>query len=92
MRTLLLAAAAVAALGSASAYAGEGNGPNFPGLQAVSAGLTTSFATPNQPPVVTTDLLSSSNPGQVTSGIPHRSLGHSNAQRMISTLSGFTAG
>ena len=87
MRTLLLAAVAVAALGSASAYAGEGNGPSFPGLNAVSSGITTSGDGANIP---TTTLYASANgPFQA---LPVQRATLSRPQRMIATLSGAYAG
>lgn len=95
MRTLLLAAVAVAALGSASAYAGEGNGPSYPGLQAVSTGVTTSFVDPAVSQTPTTTLLSSANATfQTANSAPRRRPGHGStqAQRMIATLSGVVAG
>lgn len=89
MRTFLIAAAAVAALGCASAHAGEGNGPSFPGLQAISTGVTTSSATPDAPSVATTTLLNSANAN--FQALPVRGVVLTRPQRMIATLSGANA-
>ncbi len=90
MRTLLLAAVAVAALGSASAYAGEGNGPSFPGLNAVSSGITTSFVDGAATSVPTTTLYASAN--GAFQALPAQRATVSRPQRMIATLSGAYAG
>ncbi len=55
MKKLLLACALALAVAPSIAWAGEGNGPNFPGLQRVNEGFTTSVADPYSAPAPMAD-------------------------------------
>ncbi len=89
MRTFLLAATAALALGAAApAFAGEGNGPSFPGLNAVSTGITTRLSDGST--FSSTVLLANSSGVQGGNDRASRSLRlHNQARAMIASLSGF---